>query len=307
MNKILKLSMCTMLVSTASMSAFSKGTDYGYCNDTTDKIFQIVKVPGKKLPNVFEISEDGMLVVNEDHIKLMAYDDQTDKQVYKFKSVSNKKSILSLFKKNNIDHDSMEYNFEVQRDQKGRIKSITKKGENFTEKAEFTYSKDKCVPTRVVSWTPFSGTGFVADASSCKQLIEQQKDFYKAIRKGSKCLNNLVEMYAKAEETTSKLASKLNKEGAEIDDYIQSIFVGDLIAISEKAKELKKPLENYAEMGEDEFAAQSKMASIISKCTDNFSPSMLNSNKVYRKDGSIKKEDPSSNMSVEESQNVTKE
>jgi len=293
----------------SSMSSYAKDkVEYDYCNASTDKLFQLADIPGKKLPNIFSIKDDGMLAVNEDHVKLITYNDEGNKQTYKFKTSTEKKSLLRLFSQNNSNSNGTEYKFEVIRDEKGRISSVEKiidsetceKCVKNTKKVTFTYSKKSCVPDRVYSNDPIGGTAIVSDVVACKSIIEQQKDFYKSIRKGSKCLNNLVEMYNKAQNLSSEMSEKLNSEGqSKYDDYIQSIFVGNLKDIAATAENLSKPLSDYAKLGENQFEFQNSLASVISNCVDNFDEKMLNKNKVFNKDYSIKKEDRVGPMPVD--------
>lgn len=293
----------------SSMTSFAKDTvNYDYCNASTEKLFQLADIPGKKLPNIFSIKEDGMLEVNEDHVKLVTYNDEGNKQTYKFKTSTEKKSLLRLFSQNNAASNGAEYKFEVIRDEKGRISSIEKIIDSDTcekcvknsKKVSFTYSKKSCVPEKVYSNDPIGGTAIVSDVVACKSIIEQQKDFYKSIRNGSKCLNNLVEMYNKAQKLSGEMAEQLNKEGNEqFEDYIQSIFVGNLKDIATTAESLSKPLSDYAKLGENQFEFQNRLASVISNCTDNFDEKMLNKNKVFNKDFSIKKEDRVGPMPVD--------
>lgn len=280
-------------------NAFAKAkVDYDYCSASTDKLFQLAKIPGKTLPNIFEISEDGILKANEKHAKLIMYNDETNKQTYKFRSSTEKKSFLKMFSKNNLDESGLNYKFEVLKDEAGRVKSIERVIDSescpnclkATQKISFTYTKNTCVPEQVFSNDEVSGTAIVADVVACKSIIEQQKDFFKDLRKGTKCINNLVSMYEKAKKTSSEQAQRLNKEGESYSDYIQSIFVGNLKEMAETAESLAKPLAKYTEEEDKQFNFQTRLSSLISLCTDNFDEKMLNRNNVFNKDYSIKKE-----------------
>ncbi len=283
------------LVMGLSLASYAD-VDYEYCNETTNKVYQLAKIDGHELPNLFEIGEDGRLIVNEDHAKLISFDtNETDSvQNYKFKTTTEKRSILRLFRRNDTKIEELEYTFEVQRDSKGRIKSISQKNSCADcaggSSLEFTYSKDNCVPSVYVTENLQAEKAIVTDTLVCREIVESEKDLIKKMREGKKCLNELNEQYALSQDRLDRHVKRLKDQTDKLDKGIESQLSKSLKKISELGKKLSKPLTKYAEMAEDEFDVRISTSEVITNCMKTLDKKMLTGNKVF--DGNvIKRED----------------
>jgi hypothetical protein len=280
----------------SSIGAYAADVDYKYCNKTTDMVYQLAKVDGQKLPNLFEIGEDGRLTVNEDHAKLISFDtNESDSvQTYKFKTMTEKRSLLRLFRNNDTKIEQLEYSFTVQKDSKGRIKSITQKNSCIDcvggSKLEFTYSKNRCVPTLYVSENLEGKKAIVTDTLVCRDIVEGERELIKKMRKGKKCMSDLNEQYVLNQDRMQKHIKRLKTTTDELENGTESDLSKRLATISDLSKKLSKPLTKYAEMSDDEFDVKVSTSEIIAECLKTLDKSMLKGSKVF--DGNlIRRED----------------
>ena len=283
-----------LLSSLLSSVAFAQ-VDYDHCTESTKNLFQVAKIEGHSLPNLFTINDEGKLIANPKHVKLISFEETGKVQRYKFSTSTEKRSLLRLFRKKGVSVSDLKYTFEVHRDSKGRVKSVTKVPEcencKNTSALEFTYIKDDCIPSQLVTKNLDGESTIAVDSLVCRAAVQREKDLISSMRRGSKCIDELSNYYNKTIESSQKALDHLNDEESKLSDSVESQLVSRLEKTIKMSKKLAKPLANYASMENEQFEIRTENAKTIGECFKSLGEDYIKENKYFSKTGGYKKED----------------
>ena len=284
-----------LVLSVLLSSSLYAQVDYEHCSESTKNLFQVAKIEGHNLPNLFTIDDSGKLLANSKHAKLLSFEETGKVQKYKFSTSTEKRSLLRLFRKKGVKVSDLSYSFEVHRDSKGRIKSITHLPECADCKndsiLEFTYIKDDCVPSQLVTKNLDGESTIAVDSLVCRAAVQREKDLISSMRRGTKCIDELSSYYTKTIDSAQRALDHLKDEEDKLADSTRSPLISRLERTIKLSKKLAKPLTNYGSMENEQFDIRTENAKTIAECFKNLGESYVKENKYFSKTGGYKKED----------------